>query len=184
MDVLGRTAQIRFLPILGLVICILSVSPLNASTDERSGLLTLQLAANKSVFLAGGIIQFRLTVHNSTSQKLYLINAPPWGATKLEILSDTGNEIAPVAFPKPYRRGYPIRIAAPGTTFIWNYLDWDNHNAVTEWSRLDYWGYQLSRPGTYKVTAISAISGFQQNGVPFSASQDDKSNTVEITISK
>jgi hypothetical protein len=186
MNLSRSSRAARFLALFAAIFLPVSSATQNALADELTGLFSLRLEANKSVYQAGEDIELRLTVHNNTDKIYGVADAAPWRISKLIILNGQSQLLTPKTSPLTYSSGpgsYFWKLS-PGMTQIWSFHDPNDYRIIKQWAELGYWGYQLTEPGTYTITAVPTMSGFQNAGPNFSTSGQDRSNTVEIEIRK
>jgi hypothetical protein len=175
----------RFVALLAAILLSVDATTENSRADEHSGIFGIRLEANKSVYHSGEVIELRVTVHNNTDQTYYVTDVPPWGMSKLLILNEQGQPLKPKRFPLGYEM-VPnfVRIVSAGMTFINDYNGIEDYHIIRQWAKIDYWGYDLTAPGKYTISAIPTITAFQQARPYFTTSGLDKSNTIKIEILK
>lgn len=168
---------------LAIIALCLRAQPVEAQLPARDDVFRLQIQTDRSQYAVGDPISLRIVVRNNTNEVYSVPAFPPCYFVALSIADESGNQV-PKATPRC--AGYFNAVLAyripPGGEQV---LKRVSGNVVTEWSDLAAFGYTL-RAGTYVITAIPMIDGFQsQNGLRvnrFHTTEKPTSNVVRIRI--
>jgi hypothetical protein len=150
----------------------------------RAGIFKIRIESDHSAYKLGDPIQIRVLVTDETAVPYAALVAPPWGICKL-IIVDAQN--MPVVSPGSFTWRMSLAAMyefAPGATVIASY---DDRGQTRQWADIAWWGYHLTKPGQYTITAVPEIIGLKRSGngpTAFLASETDRSNTLLIRIGK
>lgn len=120
----------------------------------RSGKdIVLVLKADKAAYRIGDPIRLEVALRNVGSSDVLIDVASPWHAAHLVIVDSRGRRVAQIrdadVSDYPSTRGV---IVGAGKTLV---LPW----AGAAWNDLSRWGFQLEKPGTYKISGIPWVTG-------------------------
>ena len=184
------TVRAGFIIVATVLTCALVVSPpssgaglLRASAPTRDGALRLTIRTDRQEYRIGDPILISVSVRNETSEKLGILVQPPCLAVGLEVRDALGN-LVPKATPTCGGRLNGTRnVIEPHAT---QQLRTVVKNGLSDWSDLLTFGYALSQPGTYTLTAIPTLTVFQQDSPQansaFNTAQVPQSNILTIVI--
>jgi hypothetical protein len=157
-------------------------SATNAALPVRSGIISIRLESNKTVYRLGEPIELRVTLVNHTAQEYIIGMVPAWSLCRLSVRNEKGQALRPTL-----RNMYGVTggdftyvLPAHGTVS-------PTFSAPGAWADIKYWLYDLDKPGTYVIvgspTEFSAyeVSGHHL-GSRFVVSPAASSNTVHIKI--
>jgi hypothetical protein len=140
------------------LIAALTAATPRASPDQApsGGGLSVQLETGKAVYHTREPITVRVTIHNTSGTEYGVLVMPPWLLCKLLILDDQDRALAPSIMPThPGFRGNDIDWdLTPGKSRVSGYYALGDNSTFHEWTPIAFWGYQLTSPGFYTVTAI------------------------------
>jgi hypothetical protein len=155
----------------------------------RAGIISIRLESNKAIYRRGEAIELRVTLVNHTS-KYYAVPEmlTPWMLCRLSIRNGQGRPVrvslrnnhlfignGAITDTLPPNRSVPV-------TF------WAGPTGFQAWTDINYWGYELSRPGDYTIVGSPAIDALERIGDRlgnrFLVSPTETSNTVHIKILK
>ena len=198
----SRAEQVRRVscPLHSLILCAaiavsLSAPPLvnsAAGFPVRTGIFRTQLESDKAVYRAGQPIRLRIIFINNTDHYFNYRWMPVWGLCGLIVDDEQGHLLVS----KGNRGGFVSSGMAaqfrPREIKVADFYDPETKdNPLSQWVRLDYWGYDLNNPGVYTIMAFPTIAAWesysqysQKGGPEFLTSSADKSNAVHIMIVK
>lgn len=151
----------------------------------KARIISVRIAADRSIYGVGESIKIRTTLINRSTHELNVDRAPPYALVKLEIF-DAERTVAPSA--SPFCDGCinsAIGLALPpGKPVVVGFFDSYNHWAPAEWADIRHWGYDIKRPGSYTILALSYMYAIGAGVAQFQTSPTDKSNEVHITMTR
>jgi len=161
------------------------------SLPTRSGVFHMRLDADRTVYAVREPIQLRVTITNASGQYYAVTWAPPWQQCRLLVADGAGEVLVSTG-----RRGGNTASARnivefpPGKTLVADFPDPKAAFRSLEWADLSYWGYSLTKPGDYTITAVPELTAFGRTnnmkgaGPRFMAAPTDRSNVVRIRVVK
>lgn len=175
------------------LVCTVAAMPLVSRTATvhedlpvLSGIFSIHLEADKSVYRVGEPINIRVMLINRTAHYYAVEWAPPYGVCRLVVVKDGRpissrgawgySDLDPDLFELTAGRAEVVRYDDPGG------------RGLLEWASIDHWGYNLDQPGSYSITAVATLIAFERvgnsEGPEFTTSNDEVSNALRITIAK
>lgn len=182
---------------IGAFLCLLATAALAETSTvttqlpTRSGVFHIRLDPDRSVYVVGEPIQLRLTIVNATAQYYAVHWAPPWQQCRLLVADSKGQMLTSMG-----RRGgnttsgRNVMEFPPGRSLVAEYPDPKAAFKGLQWADLNYWGYSLTTPGDYTITAVPELAAFERTnnmnsaGPTFITSSTDRSNVVRIRITR
>jgi hypothetical protein len=154
----------------------------------RTGAIGVRLETNQLVYGNAGEVMLRVTLLNRTAQLLDISYAPPYGLCKLVVLDDHGHALQSSGTYGYAVYGIGAWLFSPGEAKVVEFQAPERGAPVVQWAALKYWGYRLSRPGSYTIYAIPTIEARERinkrEGPEFMSSPADRSNPVFIRVVK
>jgi len=143
-----------------LMAALTAVTPRASADQALSGSgLSVQLETEKTVYHAREPITVRVTIHNTSGAAYGVLIMPPWLLCKLLILDDRGRAVAPSITPTHpgFRENNIDWDLTPGTSRVSGYYAPGDPLTFQERTPIAFWGYQLTSPGFYTITAIQNL---------------------------
>jgi hypothetical protein len=139
---------------------ILTTSSTSALQTDRNGIFSTQLETDKSVYTLGEPVEVRLTIRNISGGQYGIDQWQPWVLGSLTIF-DSHEQRVPVSVLPRSRAERSGGLAAawflaPGESQTVLYYQLGDH-APHEWAPIQYWGYRLEKPGTYKLAMTMSL---------------------------
>ena len=173
----------RYALIIGVAAVIIPLQTARAPGAEvdRSGILSVRLESDKSVYHLGDPIELRATLHNNAGEEY---------GVRMALLCDlqisTRDQTVPVTGARHYgERGMAVHAwsFAAGKSLVVTYVPVDNN--IHEWTPLDFWSYKIGERGTYTIVAVAQLTAWPiARGGAASFSSSIKSNAVGSQIVK
>jgi hypothetical protein len=170
-----------------MAIVLLAFAMANGPALASSGIgdVRIHLDSRSAIYKAGEKIQVQLTLSSSTGRAYAIYNAAPYGLTRLEIFDEHG-QLVPSHGAWGYRDSPSVINIRPGEPKLLQFQLPDGGGKISPWADIKFWGYTLTRPGTYTIVAVASFDGYdytnRKAGPDFSASSEDRSNVVQIRI--
>lgn len=116
----------------------------------------LRIESEKAIYRVGDSIRVRLTFRNVSDHTIHYGAAPYDKQARLWVYDDAGRVVEPnIPSSVRGRIGGPERRLKAGAEFTLK--SWQRPRK--EWLNLRDWGYDLSKPGRYRVVGVPALSG-------------------------
>lgn len=155
---------------------------------QRSGVIHISIKTDNTVYRVGDSPKIQVTLTNLSSQHENARAYPPWLLCKLSVALD-GRELAQPSTGWPggfwdlamfYRMG-------PGASIVTGYTNYGQKAVWTGWVPIEAWGYKLTAPGQYVISAIPDVvvsepttAGTSQ----FRTAASDRSNSVRVQVTR
>jgi hypothetical protein len=173
------------------------MQPFAASTGGdlavRPGIFVIRLEAEKAEYKVGDRINLRITLLNRSRQHFAILRRPPYAITRLDVLDKAQQPVsqrADIGGPPFSISTRDVTEFSPGQAITQVYRDPERSIKPQEWVDIKSWGYDLSEPGDYTITAIPVFTAFERAedghiiGPFFTPSPADRSNAVHVKIVK
>jgi hypothetical protein len=72
----------------------------------------------------------------------------------------------------------------PGKPVVFQWSDPKDHGAFKDWADVSFWGYHVTQPGSYTITAIPLVEAFDPSESQYTPTLYRESNRVRITVLK
>jgi len=120
--------------------------------DARN--ISVILTADHSRYRAGDCPSLQIRLRNNGAAQVTIIGSSPWSASALVITDSTGNRVvaSSAASTEDYMSNRPTLVLSPGKSVL---LTWKG----SSWFSISEWGFFLSKPGVYSISAIPTVSG-------------------------
>lgn len=134
----------------------------SAEQMSRGGLFSVQLVTDKTAYRVGELVRVKLTIRNISGTEYGVLAVAPWVLSDLVVLDATGRKVPPSI--TPTHPGFASRVSlwdlTPGKSATSEYYTLGG-STLYEWSPIAFWGYELSQPGRYTITAAPELTAFR-----------------------
>lgn len=176
------------------LICIAMALPLSALSESMPPMkfpihprvLFIRISMDKTTYHVRDAIRLRLAIMNRSPHELYVPLGPPYGMVKLDVLDASGRRLPSTGVEGMggvVTQNSSIKLD-PGKWVAVSYNDPDRHWAMASWVNIRHWGYDIRQPGTYTLVASPKIYAYGPGVSTFRSSGVDKSNKVDITLTR
>jgi hypothetical protein len=156
-----------------------------ADAPLTPGTLTVQLESDKPSYQAREPVKIRIAIQNNSAEDYSLNAVPPWALCSLEILDSDNKPLVSSGLQFGYR------ITTAGLTYRSHSTQAVGFNDpyailpnIVYWAPVSIWGYSLSKPGTYTITATAKFTATAMGTRPYQQfTLTEKSNSIRITVS-
>jgi hypothetical protein len=131
-------------------------APLNAQKSGSDGAPTVrvEIETDKTHYRIGDSVMVRLTLHNTSSQPILFQNETYTGLVDLRVIDQAGHSVGPTVSPLGVRVSGPLRTFPAGESMTLLY--W-RAPPQREWLNLRDWGFEIPKPGRYRILGTSSI---------------------------
>ncbi len=169
--------------VLCLTICFIDIAA-GAAVPARSGLFSVRLESDQTVYRPGQPIELRITLTDKASQAFQTEAGPPFSLTSLIVRDAEGRTLHSLGSSGFSQLNIMPYTFSPQKPILLEYPDPKGNGRVTAWANIRRWGYDLTQPGTYYITAYPhfAAAPVGATGDQFLTPSSDLSNRIRITI--
>jgi hypothetical protein len=161
-----------------LACCVCLMTALSASASEDSPALVVSLSADRRTYSVGAVPNLRITLTNQTPELVLLHVMPGYDLTRLRITNDSGQLVAPTLPTSSVSIDSHHYEISSNKAIVLQRPPF-GEEAETQWIPISSWGYELTKPGVYKLSVELAFPVRTKSG---NAITVDEPSPIYITI--